>query len=301
MAEEEELTEEEYEELMKYMTPDGKLNGLLEKRAVDWPKGWRLIDPNLGRRKMVMVGKVTPEKYETRREEIEARVKRKEGEDDEAFLLRKMILYNRIRGMWKPGESGNPGGAPKGVKRAKKLPITVKVALDEQMRQAVKIMIEEEGQTPRQVKISKKELIARNIVDMVALGRVEFPDAKHPTRTRVVELNGRDWSANALKLLKMINPKPMEETEEVVQTISFDIQDMMPVNAKMKVVKKITGKDYSNELEYLNDEEAVEGIIDYIPEDNEEWGDIEELEDEMLLEESVWEDSEEWEGEEGEE
>lgn len=301
MAEEEELTEEEYEELMKYMTPDGKLNGLLEKRAVDWPKGWRLIDPNLGRRKMVMIGKVTPEKYETRREEIEARVKQREGEDDEAFLLRKMILYNRIRGMWKPGESGNPGGAPIGAKRAKKLPITVKVALDEQMRQAVKIMIEEEGKTPRQVKISKKELIARNIVDMVALGRVEFPDTKHPTRTRVVELNGRDWSANALKLLKMINPKPMEETEEIVQTISFDIQDMMPVNAKMKVVKKITGKDYSNELEYLNDEEAVEGIIDYIPEDNEEWEDIEELEDEMLLEESVWEDSEEWEGEEREE
>lgn len=275
----EDLSIEQYEELMKYADEEGKLNKLLEIPSPHWPVGWRAVDPNLGKRKMLWVTKVTPEKYERYREEIEARIKRKEGEDDEAFLLRKMLWVNRIETMWKPGQSGNLKGAPVGARRAKELPVTVRSALDQQLNEQVRIMLEEEGKTPRQIKLTKKELIARNIVDMVALGRVEFPDAKHPTRTRVVELNGRDWSNNALKLLKMINPRPMEETEEIVQTISFDIDNMMPANAKMKVVKKITGRDYASELEYLEDEEAVDGIIDYVPEDDEEI-DISEVEGE---------------------
>jgi hypothetical protein len=69
----------------------------------------------------------------------------------------------------------------------------------------------------------------------------------------------------------------MEESEEVVQTISFDIENMMPTNAKMKIVKKITGKDYSNELEYLEDEEAVDGIIDIAIDPEEDDIDISEV------------------------
>ena len=283
----EELTVEEYEELMKYRTPDGKLNGLMEVPAVHWPVGWRAIDPNLGRRFMVKVAGITEEAYERKREKIEERVERKEGEDDEAFLLRKMLFTTRIDTMWEAGQSGNPlGAAPGSVrKRAKELPITVRSALEEQLNQQVKVMIEEEGATPIQVRLTKKELIAKNIVDMVALGSIKFPDPRHSTRTRIVELSARDWSLNALKLLKMINPRPMEETEEIVQTISFDIENMMPTNAKMKVVKKITGKDYSREIDYLEDEEAVEGIIDSVPGEYEDI-DISEVEEEENEEQS---------------
>lgn len=267
----EELTMEEYQELMSHRGADGKLNSLMDVAGAHWPKGWRLVDPNLGRRFMVKVLNITPEEYEKVREDVENRLEQKEGEDDEGFLLRKMLYARRYKSMWKQGESGNPEGLAVGTKlnRAKNLPVTVRSALDEQLSQQVRVMIEEEGKTARQIKLTKKELIARNIVDMVALGRVEFPDAKHPTTIRVLELSARDWGTNALKLLKMINPRPMEETEEIVQTINFDIESMMPTSAKMKVVKRITGRDYTNELEYLDDPEAVDGIIDYVPEDDE--------------------------------
>ena len=146
--------------------------------------------------------------------------------------------------------------------------MSVKVALDRQLSEQVKMLMSSEDGTEKQVKISKMELIAKNIVDMVALGKVEFPTGKSG-RKRIVELGGRDWANNAMKLLKMINPKPMEESEEVVQTISFDIDNMLPTNAKMTVVKKITGKEYASEEEYLEDEEAVDQIIDAAGEDAE--------------------------------
>lgn len=168
------------------------------------------------------------------------------------------------------------------------MPMTVKVALERQLSEQVKMVMPTlDGE--KSILVTKKELIAKNIVDMVALGRVEFPTGKSGRR-RIVELGGRDWAANALKLLKMINPKPMEETEEVIQTISFDIDGMMPTNAKMTVVKKITGRDYDSEEEYLDDEEAVDQIIDAAGEDADI--DISEvLEDE---EDEVKDDADEW-------
>jgi len=281
----------ETDKLIPYLDAKGRLTGLEEINPTLWPKGWKEVDPNLGRRYMLKIQGFTEEEYQKKEAKICERVKQREGEDDESFELRKRLYLHRIDSMWKPGQSGNPAGKPENyryLQRAKKMPMTVKVALERQLSEQVKMVMPTlDGE--KSILVTKKELIAKNIVDMVALGRVEFPTGKSGRR-RIVELGGRDWAANALKLLKMINPKPMEETEEVIQTISFDIDGMMPTNAKMTVVKKITGRDYDSEEEYLDDEEAVDQIIDAAGEDADI--DISEvLEDE---EDEVKDDADEW-------
>jgi len=265
------------DKLMEYMDAEGKLTKLEEVDPKLWPEGWREVDPNLGRRYMLKLSNFDEGLFKLKEAEIEARLPQREGEDDEAYGYRKRLMLKRIDTMWKPGQSGNPAGMPENFRkreRAKKLPVSVRYALDRALEEEVRVRLEEGGEI---TSLTKKELIAKNIVDMVALGKVEFPKGRHGTSKRVVELGGRDWATNALKLLKMINPRPMEESEEVVQTISFDIENMMPTNAKMKIVKKITGKDYSNELEYLEDEEAVDGIIDIAIDPEEDDIDISEV------------------------
>ena len=261
----------ETDKLIPYLDASGKLSGLEEVNPMYWPKGWKMVDPNLGRRYMLKIQHFDEAEYLKKEAKISERIKQKEDEDDESYELRKRLFWKRIDQMWAPGQSGNPAGTPENyrhIQKAKRMPMSVKVALDRQLSEQVKMMMPSEDGTEKPVKITKKELIAKNIVDMVALGRVEFPTGKSG-RTRIVELGGRDWANNAMKLLKMINPKPMEESEEVVQTISFDIDNMLPTNAKMTVVKKITGKEYASEEEYLGDEEAVDQIIDAAGEDAE--------------------------------
>ena len=259
----------ETEKLIPYLDATGRLTGLEDVNPMHWPKGWKAVDPNLGRRYMLKMQGFKEEEYLKKEAQIMERVKQREDEDDETYELRKRLFWRRIDGMWKPGQSGNPNGTPENyrhLEKARKMPMSVRVALEKQLSEQIKIVMAQEDGTERQVRITKKELIAKNIVDMVALGKVEFPTGKSGRR-RTVELGARDWAANALKLLKMINPKPMEETEEVIQTISFDIDNMMPTNAKMTVVKKITGREYASEEDYLEDQDAVDQIIDVAGED----------------------------------
>lgn len=259
----------EMEKLVPYLDETGRLSGLEDVNPAFWPKGWKEVDPNLGRRYMLKLQKFDEIEYQKKAGKIEERVKQREDEDDESYELRKRLFWQRIDHVWQPGQSGNPAGLPENFRnrqRVKKLPMSVKVALERQLSEQVKLMVTKEDGTDERIALTKKELIAKNIVDMVALGRVEFPTGRSGKK-RTVQLGARDWASNAMKLLKMINPKPLEETEEVVQTISFDIENMLPTKAKMTVVKKLTGRDYSSEEEYLADEDAVNGIIDAAGED----------------------------------
>ena len=259
--------EEEIYEAMQLLDLNGELP-LEDKQPHEWPKRWREVDPDLGIRAMIRKRGVDLDAFELVKEEMMGRVPQREDETDKRYLYRLQLRFQMEKSMWKPGESGNPQGSSSKIRRAKKLPLTVKQAFEQKLNEELAVVMEGRDGKPRKVRMTKKEIIAKNMVDMVATGQVTFPDPKGlnkgvtKLKQRTVYLKANEWSNYAMKMLKAINPAPFEESQEIIQTVSFDIGSMMPKEAKMTVVKKMTGMSYQEEDEYLKDQDAIDKIIE---------------------------------------
>lgn len=264
------VEEIDIEMVAKWMGEDGKLRPPEDYRPHGkWPRGWRMIDPNAGRR--FVVGNVMTaekkERYSREREELIERFPQKEGEDEEGYELRLQLISSRSGSMWKPGESGNPGGLKPGTRKPKPAP-TMGQALRAALAEEIKYYDEEAHRVRR---MTKGELLNRQLVNAIVTGKVEFPSGSagvgaENTKKRTLVLNEKQWLDAMFRLLKVAVPQGLlEEQTETVKSVVFDM-NMLPDNAKVKIVQKVTGAKFiesakEDELEDV-DVDELDDVID---------------------------------------
>lgn len=181
--------------------------------------------------------------------EVRARWPQRDVEEDDAYEHRIVRIKMILPTMWAAGRSGNPKGLLK--KHA-----TIKDALESALGEAVEFT-DLKGTFKR---TTRKAKFAKLYIEMLTEGGIWFGEGEY---RRFVQLSGKEWVENALKMMRYVEPVKTNAPVKEVTKVSFDMTTLLPTSIKRTLIVERTGTlpEFDEEPEYI-DVEATDGSTD---------------------------------------